>query len=63
MAFAASVIGTIFYLSFRASVAGDLQYGVLHYFKVWFPIWGILAAYGIARLLDRLNGFRSTPAQ
>jgi hypothetical protein len=56
VAFAASVIGTVFYLSFRASGAGGLQFGFLHYFKVWFPIWGILAAYGIARLLDRLTG-------
>jgi hypothetical protein len=58
-AFAASVIGTVFYMSFRASGAGNLQYGFLHYFKVWFVVWALLAAYGIVRLLDRLNATRA----
>jgi hypothetical protein len=47
-------------MSFRASGAGNLQFGFLHYFKVWFVVWGILAAYGVARLLDRLNGSRAS---
>lgn len=59
VAFATSVIGTIFYMAFRSSGAGGLQYGLMHYFKVWFVVWGILAAYGIARLLDRLIGVTS----
>jgi hypothetical protein len=59
-AFATSVVGTVFYMSFRASGAGNLQFGFLHYFKVWFVVWGILAAYGVARLLDRLNGSRAS---
>ena len=50
-----ATFGTVFYLSFRASGAGGLELGFLHYFKVWFPIWGIVGAYGIARLLDRLE--------
>lgn len=54
-AFTVSVIGTIFYMAFRASGASQLQHGLLHYFKAWFVIWGLLAAYGIARLLDRLQ--------
>jgi len=55
VAFATSLAGTVFYMSFRASGAGGLQFGFLHYFKVWFVIWGLLAAYGVAWLLDRLD--------
>lgn len=51
-AFATSILATIFYLSFRASGAGMLHFGGLHYFKAWFPLWGLLAAYGALRLIE-----------
>ena len=51
-AFAASLVMTIFYLSFRASCAGMLQFGGLHYFKAWFPLWAVLAAFAGVRLID-----------
>lgn len=52
-AFATSILATIFYLSFRASGAGMLQFGGLHYFKAWFPLWALLAAYAALRLIDQ----------
>jgi hypothetical protein len=51
-AFATSCLATIFYLSFRASGAGMLQFEGLHYFKAWFPLWALLAAYAAVRLID-----------
>jgi hypothetical protein len=35
---------TIFYLSFRATGAAAIQFGTLHYFKMWWPVATILAA-------------------
>lgn len=54
-AFATSAIALVFYLSFRASGAGMLQFGGLHYFKAWFPLWALLAAYGGIRVIELLQ--------
>jgi hypothetical protein len=37
-------LGSVFYLSFRASGPGAIQFGTLHYFKLWWPVAAILAA-------------------
>jgi hypothetical protein len=55
----ASVAGTVFYLSFRASTGGDLVNHNLRYFVVWVPLWALLSAYGIADLAARI-GARAT---
>src|SRR5262249_11398537 len=44
----ASATATIFYLSFRASGAGAIRFGTLHYFKMWWPVAAILAAGALA---------------
>jgi hypothetical protein len=62
LALAASIASTLFYLSFRASGAGMLQFGGLHYFKAWFPVWALLSIYGIARLLDRMRAKPGAPS-
>jgi hypothetical protein len=41
---------TVFYLSFRATGAAGIQFGTLHYFKMWWPVAAILAAGMFARL-------------
>lgn len=37
-------VASMFYLSFRASTAGSLKYGELHYFKMFWPCLALLAA-------------------
>jgi len=54
VALATSVIGTVFYLSYPGSRGDHLIYGNIHYWKAWFPLWGLLAAYGFLALTDRL---------
>ncbi len=39
----ATIVATLFYLSFRASTPSSLKYGVLHYFKMFWPGLVILA--------------------
>ena len=46
-----SVVSSAFYLSFAAGGGADLPVGGLRYFAPWFPLWGILAALGLACLL------------
>jgi hypothetical protein len=50
------IAASVFYLSFRATGAGAIQYGTLHYFKMWWPVATILAGgalAALARLADR----------
>lgn len=42
-----SVIAIAFYASFQGSGAGSVQFGSLHYVKMWWPLWAILAATAI----------------
>lgn len=53
-ALATSVIGTLFYLSYPGSRGDHLLYGNIHYWKAWFPLWALLAAYGLLAVTDRL---------
>lgn len=43
----ASVVGIAFYTSFQGAGAGSLQFGSLHYFKMWWPLWALLGALTI----------------
>jgi hypothetical protein len=58
-----SVVGTVFYLSFRGADGFSLALGSLRYFGPWFGIWALLTAYAGACFLDRLypRGARSAP--
>ncbi len=38
------LVATLFYLSFRATGAGAIKFGTLHYFKMWWPVATIFAA-------------------
>jgi len=51
----ASVGASLFYLSFRATDGASLKFLSTHYFKPWFPLWALLAAYGIAAGADALT--------
>lgn len=44
VAVTASLIAVAFYSSFHGAGPGSVQFGSLHYFKAWWPLWGILAA-------------------
>jgi hypothetical protein len=46
---------TVFYLSFRATSAGTLQFGTLHYFKMWWPGISVLAGVGLVALVGRIG--------
>jgi hypothetical protein len=46
-----SVVGSAFYLSFRAGGGRDLVNHDLRYYVTWVPLWALLAAYGIAYLV------------
>jgi hypothetical protein len=46
-----AVLGAyLFYLSFRGSGTGAVQFGALHYFKMWWPALAILAAIALGGL-------------
>src|SRR5262245_8374099 len=47
------IAASVFYLSFRGTGAGGIQYGALHYFKMWWPVVSILAAGALAWLVNR----------
>jgi hypothetical protein len=49
------IAASVFYLSFRATGAGGIQYGTLHYFKMRWPVAAILAA-GVFAWLANLVG-------
>jgi hypothetical protein len=53
----ASVISSLFYFSFIAGGPGDLEFGNLRYWALWYPLWAILAVIGIA-VLARTFGLR-----
>jgi hypothetical protein len=46
-----SVIGSLFYLSFIAGGAGDLQFGNLRYWTPWYPLWALLGVLAIERIV------------
>jgi hypothetical protein len=52
----ATVVGwiaaSVFYLSFRGTGAGGIQFGTLHYFKMWWPVASILAAGAFAWVVN-----------
>jgi hypothetical protein len=49
-------VATLFYLSFRTSGAGAVQFGGLHYFKFTWPFLAILAAYAATKTVSVLRG-------
>jgi len=53
VAAAVSVVGSAFYLSFRAGTGHDLPLHNLRYFVPWVPLWALLAAYGIVFVWER----------
>jgi hypothetical protein len=56
------IAATVFYLSFRATGAGGIQYGTLHYFKMWWPVAAMLSAAAVSWLVARMS-FRRVPTQ
>ncbi|MDP9404867.1 MAG: hypothetical protein M3P85_16465 [Actinomycetota bacterium] len=53
-AFAVSVLGSAIYLSYPGGSGAHLLFGNIHYWKAWFPLWGVLAAYALAAAADHL---------
>jgi hypothetical protein len=54
----ACVLSSLFYLSFVAGGAGDLIFGNLRYWAMWYPLWAILAVIGAKIAFDQLEGRR-----
>ena len=54
VAAATSVAASAFYLSFRFTSGANLKFGLVHYFKAWFPVLALLAAYGLLWAFERL---------
>jgi hypothetical protein len=51
-ALGASVLGSIFYLSFAAGGGDDLQFGNIRYWAPWFPLWATLSVVGISGAVE-----------
>lgn len=63
VAMATSLLATVFYLSYPGSRGDHLIYGNIHYWKAWFPLWALLAAYAFLAFTDplrRVEGARLT---
>lgn len=61
---AVSLLAVLFYGSFRGGGPGSLQFGSLHYFKAWWPLWALLAALAfmwVARWTPRRTGGPDAP--
>jgi hypothetical protein len=54
------VASAVFYLSFRGSGPGAVQFGGLHYFKMWWPSLAILAAIGLCAIARWRPAARAT---
>ncbi len=46
----ASIVAVAFYCSFRGAGPGSVQFGALHYFKAWWPLWAILSALTVSTI-------------
>jgi len=57
-----TIAAFIFYLSFRASTPYSLKYGVLHYFKMFWPGLVILSAVFFNKLIDSQTGVENKGA-
>jgi hypothetical protein len=51
----AFVLSSLFYLAFVAGGAGDLVFGNLRYWAIWYPLWAVLAIIGGAVVLQWLH--------
>lgn len=51
----AFVLSSLFYLSFIAGGAGDLVFGNLRYWAMWYPLWAILAVIGAKIAILRIQ--------
>ena len=47
---AGAIVATVFYMSFRGSGPGAVQYGGLHYLKMWWPALAILSALALGAI-------------
>lgn len=56
---AVSIVASVFYLSYWSSGGDDIKNGNGRFFVAWFPVWGVLAAIGIADVYARLTGRHS----
>jgi hypothetical protein len=61
-AIVASLVSTVFYLSFHGSGAGLVQFGSLHYLKAWWPLWSVISMVGLVRVLDLSATLLRSPA-
>jgi len=57
----ASLASTLFYLSFVAGGARDIKVGNERYFAVWYPLWCVLIASGIAIALRHVATWMRKP--
>jgi hypothetical protein len=57
-----AVGATLFYLSFSFTGSYGLQFGGLHYYKTWWPLWTIAAVAGVYLGVLRLSGARPDAA-
>ena len=56
---AGAIVATVFYMSFRGSGPGAVQYGGLHYLKMWWPALAILSALALGAIGRWRFGTRS----
>jgi hypothetical protein len=53
VATAASLVASVFYLSYWSGTGADLVHDNLRFFVPWFPLWGLLAAVAWTALAER----------
>ncbi len=53
-----TLAATVFYLSFSFTGSYGLQFGGLHYYKAWWPLWTLAAVAGAYLGVLRLAGMR-----
>jgi hypothetical protein len=57
-----TLAATIFYLAFSFTGSYGLQFGGLHYYKAWWPLWSLFAVAGAYLGVQRLMRRRDAPA-
>jgi hypothetical protein len=58
----ASLLGTLFYCAFYFTTAYGLQFGALHFFKAWWPLWTLSAVAAVSEVGRWLLQKRTAPA-
>jgi hypothetical protein len=57
---AASLAATVFYCAYRYTNSDGLAYGLLHFFKPWWPLWTV---GGVVAIADAVTALARRPAR